>query len=1855
MTILMKRNWKIMLAATLLLGAVCSCHRDRPTVPSADFTPFISAYTGGSVPSDASVRIVFSQDMDVVETGKPLEGKIFSFSPSLKGKTYWENSHTVVFVPDSGALKQGQRYKGRFKLSAFFNVPKKMRHFPFSFQVNNKEFALQLLPMEINAATPDYVTLRGRISFNEKVRRKDVEQMIRVKGTDCPLSLSEEPEADEYAFALADIPKSAKPQEIQLTIDGKKLGIKDKITENVTIPALHEFSYLYSELIPSPEYGIRLIFSEPLSTEQDMQGLVELKNYPHFVVQVRENVAEIFIEESASPDSLLLRIDKSLRNSSGKQLGKSTQLYVKTHPLSPQVALLNEGVILPDAENLKFSFKAVSLQAVDLEIIQIYQNNILSFLQTNRLNESDELRRAGRLIHKQKLWLNPSAATANAWHNYAVDLSGVIRQEPGAIYNIRLSFLQSYATAPFNRQATQSQAEQGLIPLKKAVTPEEEEKWDRVSYYLGYPTSYTDYSEYRWRDRENPYTPSYYMEDRTISTNLLSSNLGITVKANENGKYWVMVNDILTTNAIRGAEVTLYNLQLQKIADGKTDSKGTALLETTAKPFVAVVTKGKQCGYLRMVEGENNSYSRFDVSGEKLSNGLKGFLYGERGIWRPGDTLFLTLILEDKNHRLPENHPVSIELFNPQGQFFYRKVSTSSVNGFHTFAIPTPSDAPTGLWHAYASAGQATFHKTLRIETVKPNRLKIDLQFPDTLLDVRQSLTANLRAAWLTGLTAGYLPAQVELVLSGVKTGFKGYENYVFKNPIIGFYPQTIRVFDGKLSADGTAKMELRPLASDQLPGKIKAQFVSRVMETGGDASVVSKNVTLSPYATYVGIRSNLSENYPYIETNTNHRFDIVTVSGKGKLVNCTDLEYYVFKIDWSYWWENEEEALSSYINSTNTKVVKSGTLATQNGKAAITFSVPYPEWGKYLLFVRDTKGGHASGFLFNVDWPSWRGNPDSRNPSAVQMLSFSLDKKEYKVGDEALLTIPKLKTGTALVSIENGTEVLAMHRVRIQPEGTTNFRFKVTEAMSPNAYVQISVIQPHALTTDHFPIRMYGVEPFTVSNPQTMLNPEISCPSVVRPQTPFTVKVKEKGGHPMTYTLAIVDEGLLSLTNFKTPNPWVRFYAREALGIRTWDVYNNIVGAFAGKYARMFSVGGDESMELSPAKVNRFNPVVRCMGPYTLGKGATRSHSVKLPQYIGAVRVMVVAAQDGAYGAAEKTMAVRSPLMVLSSMPRVISVGESIELPVNVFVTEPSVKEVALSVQTSGNVRIKGASSQKIAFASTGDKMVRFQLETGMATGTGKITLTANGGGHQAKEVVEIEVRNPNPLLTETQTIIIDPHKTASLPVQAMPRGKENKVQLEVSRLPSLYVANAFDFLENYRHLCTEQLVSKALPLLLKDRFMPLTETEKKQLSAEIGQAIKNLYARQQSSGGFVYWPGGRQTDDWLTSYAGHFLILAKEKGYEVNPHVYNQWLSYQRKAAQHWQGTLKNPAGGTWKQSDLEQAYRLYTLALAGQAETGAMNRLKGQSKLSLQARWRLAAAYALAGRQKTAAELTGNAGRTIAAYTSDNSTYGSSLRDEAMILETMLLTGKEKDAFRQAQHLAAYLRNETAYNTHATAYALLALGQLYEKYSGKLDFEWSLNTAAPTSVKTAKASWFQLIPPQNAAAQLRVRNHGDGKIHASLYQRSRPLADTAAARMRNLSMQLAYTDLNGQAIQVDNLTQGTDFLLTVYVRNTHPTQACKHMALTCILPSGWEVVNDRYLTDNGAQTDRITYQDIRDDRVLTYFDLPKQGAIAIKLRLRAAYCGQFILPAVKCEAMYDPETYARTKAGKCKVSRP
>src|SRR5690606_9305807 len=341
-------------------------------------------------------------------------------------------------------------------------------------------------------------------------------------------------------------------------------------------------------------------------------------------------------------------------------------------------------------------------------------------------------------------------------------------------------------------------------------------------------------------------------------------------------------------------------------------------------------------------------------------------------------------------------------------------------------------------------------------------------------------------------------------------------------------------------------------------------------------------------------------------------------------------------------------------------------------------------------------------------DWPGWAGKSRKGDPSAATMLVFSTNKEAYKVGETAIVTFPSSGEGRALVTVENGSEVL--ESIWITPEkDQTKFELPIRDIFTPNVYINITLLQPHASTANDLPIRMYGLVPITVENPEKRLQPEIKMPEVLRPEETIKIAVNEKAGKAMTYTISIVDDGLLDLTRFKTPNPWSHFNAREALGVKTWDIYDDVIGAFGGRIDQIFAIGGDdEAGGAKNKKANRFKPMVIHLGPFSLKQGETKSHQIKIPKYVGSVRTMVVAsnANTEAYGKVDKTTPVRKPLMLLASLPRKITPGEKVTLPVTVFAMESKVKNVTIRLKDNKAFKVIGETSQSLTFAQPDEKM---------------------------------------------------------------------------------------------------------------------------------------------------------------------------------------------------------------------------------------------------------------------------------------------------------------------------------------------------------------------------------------------------------------------------------------------------------------------------------------------------------------------------------------------------------------------
>ncbi len=560
---------------------------------------------------------------------------------------------------------------------------------------------------------------------------------------------------------------------------------------------------------------------------------------------------------------------------------------------------------------------------------------------------------------------------------------------------------------------------------------------------------------------------------------------------------------------------------------------------------------------------------------------------------------------------LPKDHPVTLEVSDARGKVVHKTVARQGVNNVFYFPIATEATAPTGNWRATINVGGAVFTEILRIATVKPNRLKINLAFDDEILTVDKPIVGNTSISWLHGAPARNLNIEMDATIRSTTTSFKGFPNYIFTDPVRTFEETEIPVLKGKLNEEGKTSINKRLELSKNAPGMLRANFLTKVFEGGGDFSIDVISKDLAPFTHFVGLQSPKARAYGSYFTDENNTFDVATVDEKGIASGNRDLEVKVFKIEWRWWWSRGQDNLSSYENATVHRPVQEFKIKTAaNGKTTFNLNIPEEESGRYLIRIIDPKSGHATGRVayFYRNW--WSRAGAGGDAESAKMLVFSADKEKYNVGETAIITFPSGSEGRALISIENGTEVLGTQWIETK-KGETQATIPITKEMAPNIYVNISLLQPHEQTANDLPIRLYGVIPLLVEDPTTILQPQLELPDVLKPEEKFTVKVSEKNKKPMTYTLAIVDEGLLDLTRFRTPAIHEAFYTREALGVRTFDMYDYVIGAYSGSVENIYAVGGgDEAAGAKNRKADRFKPVVMYLGPL-------RSKSVKKPHTI--------------------------------------------------------------------------------------------------------------------------------------------------------------------------------------------------------------------------------------------------------------------------------------------------------------------------------------------------------------------------------------------------------------------------------------------------------------------------------------------------------------------------------------------------------------------------------------------------------------------------------------------------------------
>jgi uncharacterized protein YfaS (alpha-2-macroglobulin family) len=671
-------------------------------------------------------------------------------------------------------------------------------------------------------------------------------------------------------------------------------------------------------------------------------------------------------------------------------------------------------------------------------------------------------------------------------------------------------------------------------------------------------------------------------------------------------------------------------------------------------------------------------------------------------------------------------------------------------------------------------------------------------------------------------------------------------------------------------------------------------------------------------------------------------------------------------------------------------------------------------------------------------------------------------------------------------------------------------------------------------------------------------------------------------------------------------------------------------MNAFGGRLERVLAVGGDAALlREQEDNSDRFKSVVTHLGPFTLPAGKQRTHTIPIQNYIGNVRVMVVAANgERAVGSAEANVRVKQDLMAQLTVPRQLAPEETVVLPVTVFAMKGDLGTVEVQVKSNDLVTIE-SEKQTVRFREEGQQTLYFRGRVQRAVGTATFTATAQAAELTSTDEQRVVVRHPLTKEHLSTTTLLD---SGRFEVELEPMGipTSNAAVVEISQLPSLRLTEHMEYLVGYPHGCTEQITSRGFAQLNLGSWVELDAEQAASAREHVVAALNGLRTRQMPDGGFRYWPSSTSAHEWASTYVGHFLVSAQERGFDLPAGMLKSHLAHERKAARNWTAHEGS--------SEQTQAYRLYVLALAQQPELGAMTRLMNRSNLSNRAQYTLAAAYAAAGEVRLAQELIGRCARP-----SDNDpfhyyTFGSSVRDLAMWVEALHRCGQRESAIQLGRELAEAMGKGWR-STQEIAFGLNTLSEVFEPQpDAVLEVEVGFDGVSQRYLSDRRIVEVP-VPNPDEAQSLSVRCNGD--CFVTITRSGVPVYGKESAGSSGLTMSVAYFDANGNPMDVGSVRVGTTMRIRLQVKRTKVGAQAERMACTVPLPDGWEVTNTRLSGEAG--NGGVEHEDFRDDRVLTYFDLAYGNTRVLEFELIATYPGRFYLPGARVEGMYDLEMQA------------
>jgi alpha-2-macroglobulin len=1346
-----------------------------------------------------------------------------------------------------------------------------------------------------------------------------------------------------------------------------------------------------------------------------------------------------------------------------------------------------------------------------------------------------------------------------------------------------------------------------------------------------------------------PKTPGSDDDYQLATQWFIVSDLGVSAFSGNDGIH-VFVNSLASTDTVARAEVRLVARNNEILATRKTDESGHVLFETGLARG-----EGGLSPAMLTVAGEKSDYaflslksSAFDLSdrgvaGRAVPSGADAFIYAERGVYRSNETVYLTALLRDGQGNAVAGTPLTLVVERPDGVEFRRSVLPDQGAGGRFLAVNLNSAVPGGTWRVRAFVdpkGASVGETTFMVEDYVPERLEFDLSSKDKAIKADAPVQLKVDGHFLYGAPASNLQLEGDMLVAPAdeRPGFAGYQFGVDdeqttsneRTPLEGL-PES----DDKGVATFPVSLPKPPTSTRPQEARV---FI-RMAEAGGRA--VERKITLpvQPATALIGVKPLFGDRN--VAEGDKADFDVVFVSPDGKTLARDGLRYELLKIESRYQWYRQNSSWE-YEPVKSTSRVADGDLAINADKPARVSFQPRP--GRYRLDVKSNEtNGPITSVQFDVGWYS-DGNADTPD-----LLETSIDKPDYSSGDSMVVSVNARTAGKLTVNVL-GDRLLTTQTIDVR-EGTAQVKIPVGRDWGTGAYVMATLRRPLDAAAGRMPGRAIGLKWFGIDKKTRTLAVSLAPPALVRPNSSLKIPVKLSGlnpGEDAKIAIAAVDVGILNLTNYKPPTPDDYYLGQRRLTAEIRDLYGQLIDGMQGTRGQIKSGGDSGGVELNGNPPTQ-KPLALYSGIVTVAADGTAEVNFDIGDFAGTARVMAVAWSATKLGRATTDVTVRDPVVLTATLPRFLLNGDHSTMSMDLDNVEGAAGDYTINLATSGPVKVSGNAATTLKLDVRQRRSLTLSLDAGGA-GAAQLDVAVTGPNglslarHYALDVkpaTQILARRSIRTLAKGESLTL----TADMFSDLVPG--TGTVSLSAGLSTALDAATILQALDRYPHGCSEQITSRAMPLLYVNELAAGAHlAQDNDVDQRIRDAIERLLARQGSNGSFGLWSAGGD-DAWLDAYVTDFLTRAREKGFAVPDVLFKSALDRIRNSVVN--------ADGPEKDGGRDLAYGLYVLARNGAAPVGDLRYLADTKLKDIAtpiAKSQLAAALALVGdrlraERVYAAALDDLAPKPVLEF--GRSDYGSALRDAAALVSLAAEGGAPKATLTQAVVRVEAARGLTPYtSTQENAWMVLAARAL-AKETMALDLNGQpIKTALFRNYGAAEV----------ASGPIRITNTGDAPVQAVVSVSGAPqVAEPAASN--GFKIERNYFTLDGKPADVTKAKQNDRF--AVVLKITEAKTEYGHIMVSDYLPAGFEIDNPRLVSsgdsgtlewiENGEEPEDTEF---KDDRFTAAVDraTDSNAVFTVAYVVRAVTPGKYVLPQAYVEDMYNPSRYGRTATGTVEV---